>query len=149
MEFGIVLLLGSALISILLYRMALDELKELKMQLQDLVDKGFIRPSISLWGTQVLFVKKNDGTMRLCIDYRQLNKVMIKNKYLLPRIDDLFDQLQGASVFLKIGLRSGYYQLKIRKSDVSKMTFKTQYGHYEFLVMPFGPNNPCLHSWIL
>ena len=89
----------------------------------------------------MLFVKKKDGTMRLCIDYRQLNKVAIKNKYLLPRIDDLFDQLHRASVFLKIDLRSKYYQLKIGESDVSKTTFKTRYGHYKFLVMPFGLTN--------
>ena len=95
----------------------------------------------------MLFVKKN-GIMRLCIDYWQLNKVTIKNKYLLPRIDDLFDQLQGANVFSKIDLRSGYHQLKIKKSDVSKMTFKTRYGHYEFLLMPFRLTNSPLHSWI-
>ena len=121
--------------------MALAELKELKTQLQDLVDKCFIRPSVSPWGALVLFVKKKDGTMRLCIDHRQHNKVMIKNKYSLPRIDDLFDQLQEASVFLKIDLRSRYHQLKIRESNVSKRAFKTRYGHYEFLVMPFGLTN--------
>ena len=117
------------------------ELKELKTQLQDLVDKGFIRPSVSPWGTPVLFVKKNDGTMRLCIDYRQLNKVTIKNRYPLPRIDDLFDQLQGASVFSKIDLRMGYHQLKIKEIDILNTAFKTCYGYYEFLVMPFGLMN--------
>ena len=96
------------------YRMALAELKELKEQLQDLLSKGFIRPSVSPWGVPVLFVKKKDGSMRMCIDYRQLNKVTIRNKYPIPRIDDLFDQLQGASVFSKIDLRSGYHQLKVR-----------------------------------
>ena len=104
--------------------------------MQDLVDKGFIWPSVS-----VLFVKKKDGTIIPCIDYRQLNKVTIKNKYLLLRIDDLFDQIQGASVFLKMDLRFGYHQLKIRESDVSKTTFKTWYGHYEFLILPFRLTN--------
>ena len=89
----------------------------------------------------MLFVKKKDGTILLCIDYQQLNKVMIKNKYLLPRIDNLFDQLWGPSVFSKIYLGLGYHELKIRESDVSKTTFKTQYGHYEFLVMPLGLTN--------
>ncbi|WRX10264.1 Reverse transcriptase/retrotransposon-derived protein [Theobroma cacao] len=119
------------------YRMAPVELKELKVQLQDLVDKGFICPSTSLWGAPVLFVKKKDGTLRLCIDYRQLNRVTIKNKYPLSRIDDLFDQLRGAMVFFKIDLRFGYYQLKIKEQDVPKTAFRTRYGHYEFLVMPF------------
>ena len=125
LEFGINLLSGSALISIPPYRMARAKLKELKTQLQDLVDKGFIQPSVSHWGAPMLFVKKKDGTMRLCIDYRQLNKVTIKDKYLLPRIDDLFNQLQRASVFFKIDLRSGYHQLKIKESDMSKTEFKT------------------------
>ena len=123
------------------YRMAPAELKELKDQLQDLLSKGFIRPSVSPWGAPVLFVKKKDGTMRMCIDYRQLNKVTVKNKYPLPRIDDLFDQLQGASLFSKIDLRSGYHQLKIRASDIPKTAFRTRYGHYEFLVMSFGLTN--------
>ena len=105
--------------------------------------------SVSLWGAPILFVKKKDGTMRLCIDYRQLNKVTIKNKYPFLRIDDWFDQLEGASVFSKIDLRSGYHQLKIKESDVSKMAFKTRYGHYEFLVMPFRLRMHHLHSWIL
>ena len=103
-EFSVELLPGTSPISIAPYRMAPTELKELKAQLQDLLDKGFIRPSTSPWGAPVLFVKKKDGTLRLCIDYRQLNKVTIKNKYPLPRIDDLFDQLQGAKYFLKIEL---------------------------------------------
>ena len=105
-EFGIELVPGTTPISIAPYRMAPTELKELKAQLQELTDRGFARPSFSPWGAPVLFVKKKDGTMRLCIDYRQLNKVTIKNKYPLPRIDDLFDQLKGASVFSKIDLRS-------------------------------------------
>ena len=106
-----------------------------------MVDKGFIRPSVSRWGALVLFVKKNDETMRLCIDYWQLNKMTIKNKYMLSRIDNLFDQLQGEKVFSKIDLRSEYHQLKIRELDVSKTTFTTRYGHYKFSVMPFGLTN--------
>ena len=116
-EFNVELLPGTSPISIAPYRMAPTELKELKAQLQDLLDKGFIRPSTSPWGAPVLFVKKKDGTLRLCIDYRQLNKVTIKNKYPLPRIDDLFDQLQGAEYFSKIDLQSGYHQLRIKKED--------------------------------
>ena len=86
-------------------------------------------------------MKKKDGTLRMCIDYRQINKVTVKNKYLLPRIEDLFDQLKGAGVFLKIDLRSGYYQLRVKEVDVPKIAFRTRYGHYEFLVMPFGFTN--------
>jgi hypothetical protein len=112
-EFTIDLLPDTAPISKAPYRMALLELKELKDQLQELLDRGFIRPSVSPWGAPVLFVKKKDGSMRFCIDYRELNKVTIKNRYPLPRIDDLFDQLQGSQVFSKIDLRSGYHQLKI------------------------------------
>ncbi|KAL0445917.1 UNVERIFIED_CONTAM: Transposon Ty3-I Gag-Pol polyprotein, partial [Sesamum latifolium] len=128
-------------ISIAPYRMAPSELKELKKQLEELLDKGFIRPSISPWGAPVLFVKKKDGSMRLCIDYRQLNRITIKNKYPLPRIDDLLDQLKGATVFSKIDLRSGYWQLRIEEGSISKTTFRTRYGHYEFVVMPFGLTN--------
>ena len=105
------------------YRMALAELKELKAQLQELLDKGFIRPSFSTWGVPVLFVKKKDGSLRLCIDYRQLNKVTIRNKYHLPKIEDLFNQLQGVKVFSKIDLCSGYHQLRIKESDVFKIAF--------------------------
>ena len=140
-DFPIDLVPGTAPISLPPYRMAPAELKELKAQLQELVDGGFIRPSISPWGAPVLFVKKKDGTWRLCVDYRQLNKVTIRNKYPLPRIDDLFDQLQGARVFSKIDLRSGYHQLRIRESDVPKTAFRTRYGHYEFLLMSFGLTN--------
>ncbi|KAL0540162.1 hypothetical protein IC582_024392 [Cucumis melo] len=140
-EFTIELLPGIAPISQAPYRMAPSELKELKMQLQELVDKGYIRPSVSPWGAPVLFVKKKDGTLRLCIDYRQLNKVTIRNKYPLPCIDDLFDQLRGAGLFSKIDLRSGYHQLKVRESDIAKTAFRTRYGHYKFRVMPFGLTN--------
>ena len=121
--------------------MAVVELKELKLQLQVLLEKGFIRPSVSSWGAPVLFVKKKDGTLRLCVDYRQLNKVTVKKNYLLPRIDDLFNQLKGESVFLKINLRSWYHQLRIKDMDVHKTAFRTRYRHYEFLVMPFGLTN--------
>ena len=117
--------------------MAPVEIKELKLQLQELLEKGFIRPSVSPWGAHVLFVKKKDGTLRLCIDYRQLNKLTVKNKYLLPKINDLFDQLKGASIFSKIDLRSRYHQLRIKDMDVHKTAFRTRYGHYEFLVMSF------------
>ena len=117
------------------------ELKELKVQMEELVSKGFVRPSTSPWGASVLFVKKKDGSLRLCIDYKELNKVTIQNQYMLPRIDDLFHQLQGTRVFSKIDLRSGYHQLKIRSEDVPKTAFKTRYGHYEFLVNPFGLTN--------
>ncbi|KAJ9536067.1 hypothetical protein OSB04_un000770 [Centaurea solstitialis] len=140
-EFRIDLLPGAAPIARSPYRLAPSEMKEMMAQLQELLDKGFIRPSTSPWGAPVLFVKKKDGTMRMCIDYRELNKLTIKNKYPLPRIDDLFDQLVGASYFSKIDLRSGYHQLKVREEDVSKTAFRTRYGHYEFLVMPFGLTN--------
>ncbi|KAL4020587.1 hypothetical protein IC575_019368 [Cucumis melo] len=121
--------------------MAPTELKELKVQLQELLDKSFIQPSVSPWGVPVLFVKKKDGSMRLCIDYRELNKVTVKNLYPLPKIDDLFDQFQGATVFSKIDLRSGYHQLRIRDSDIPKTVFRSIYGHYEFIVMSFGLTN--------
>ncbi|KAA0051719.1 pol protein [Cucumis melo var. makuwa] len=140
-DFAIELEPGTAPISRAPYRMAPAELKELKVQLQELLDKGFIRPSVSPWGAPVLFVKKKDGSMRLCIDYRELNKVTVKNCYPLPRIDDLFDQLQGATVFSKIDLRSGYHQLRFRDSDIPKTAFRLRYGHYEFIVMSFGLTN--------
>ena len=140
-DFQIELAPGTEPISKAPYRMAPLELKELKVQMEELVSKGFVRPSTSPWGAPVLFVKKKDGSLRLCIDYKELNKVTIRNQYPLPRIDDLFDQLQGVRVFSKIDLRSGYHQLKIRLEDVPKTAFKTRYGHYEFLVMPFGLTN--------
>ncbi|KAD7117060.1 hypothetical protein E3N88_04328 [Mikania micrantha] len=140
-EFIIDLIQGANPIAKAPYRLAPSELHELMTQLQDLLDKGFISPSISPWGAPLLFVKKKDGSFRMCIDYRELNKVTVKNKYPLPRIDDLFDQLQGASWFSKIDLRSGYHQIKVREEDVPKTAFRTRYGHYEFLVMSFGLTN--------
>ncbi|GKA62190.1 putative reverse transcriptase domain-containing protein [Tanacetum coccineum] len=109
-----------------------SEMKELSDQLKELSNKGFIRPSSSPWGASVLFVKKKDGSFRMCIDYRELNKLTVKNRYPLPRIDDLFDQLQGSSVYSKIDLRSGYHQLRVREEDIPKTAFRTRYGHYEF-----------------
>ncbi|KAL4031031.1 hypothetical protein IC575_009287 [Cucumis melo] len=134
---------GTTPISQTPYRMAPpSKLKESKNQLEELIEKGYIRPSTSPWGAHVLFVKKKDGSMRLCIDYQQLNKVTIKNVYpLLQIINDLFYQLKGASVFSKIELYSGYHQLRIKKSDVPKTTFRMRYEHYEFLVMSFGLTN--------
>lgn len=140
-EFAIDLAPGTEPVSKAPYRMAPVEMKELATQLKDLLDKGVIRPSVSPWGAPVLFVKKKDGSMRLCIDYRELNKLTIKNKYPLPRIDDLFDQLKDAVCFSKIDLRSGYHQLKIKPEDIPKTAIRTRYGHYEFLVMSFGLTN--------
>ncbi|GJV89520.1 putative reverse transcriptase domain-containing protein [Tanacetum coccineum] len=118
-----------------------SEMKELSDQLQELSDKGFIRPSSSPWGAPVLFVKKKDGSFWMCIDYQELNKLMVKNRYLLLRIDDLFDQLQRSSVYSKIDLRSSYHPLRVREEDILKTAFRTRYGHYEFQVMPFGLTN--------
>ncbi|CAH9107428.1 unnamed protein product, partial [Cuscuta europaea] len=140
-EFSIELMPGTAPISKAPYRMAPKEMQELKEQLEELLEKGYIRPSVSPWGAPVLFVKKKDGSLRLCIDYRELNQATIKNKYPLPRIDDLFDQLKGACTFSKIDLRSGYHQVRIAEKDVPKTAFRTRYGHYEFTVMPFGLTN--------
>lgn len=132
---------GTAPLSKAPYRMAPAEMAELKKQLEELLDKGFIRPSSSPWGAPVLFVKKKDGSFRLCIDYRGLNRVTVKNKYPLPRIDELLDQLKGATWFSKVDLASGYHQIPIEPSDVRKTAFRTRYGHYEFVVMPFGLTN--------
>ncbi|GKB20851.1 putative reverse transcriptase domain-containing protein [Tanacetum coccineum] len=131
----------AALVARAPYRLAPSEMKELSEQLQELSDKGFIRPSSSPSGAPVLFVKNKDGSFRMCIDYRELNKLTVKNRYPLPRIDDLFDQLQGSSIYSKIDLRSGYHQLRVREQDIPKMAFRTRYGHYEFQVMPFGLTN--------
>jgi hypothetical protein len=140
-EFIIELQPGTAPISKRPYRMPPNELAELKIQLQDLLDKGYIHPSASPWGCPTLFVKKKDNSLRLCVDYRPLNAVTIKNKYPLPRIDILFDQLAKAKVFSKIDLQSGYHQIKIRPSDIPKIAFSTRYGLYEYLVMSFGLTN--------
>ncbi|GJY27655.1 putative reverse transcriptase domain-containing protein [Tanacetum coccineum] len=140
-EFRIDLIPGASLVVKSPYRLAPSEMLELSNQLKELQEKGFIRPSHSPWGAPVLFVKKKDGAMIMCIDYRELNKLTIKNRYPLPRIDDLFDQLQGACCFSKIDLRSGYHQLRVREEDIPKTAFRTRYGHFEFTVMPFGLTN--------
>jgi hypothetical protein len=144
-EFVIELKPGAAPISRRSYRMPPNELAELKTQLQDLMDKGFIRPSSSPWGCPAIFVKKKDQTLRMCVDYRPLNEVTVKNKYPLPRIDLLFDQLTGAWVFSKIDLRLGYHQIRIRPEDIPKTAFTTQYGLFEYLVMSFGLTNAPAH----
>ena len=140
-DFGIELHLGTSLISMTPNRMAPVELQELRVQLQELLDKGFIRLSTSQWGAPVLFTKKMDKTLQLCIDYRQLNRVTVKNRYPLPRIDKLFDQLRGARVYSKIDLRTGSHQLRVRETDIPKTAFRTHYGHFKFTVMPFGLAN--------
>ena len=140
-DLAIEVLHGTTPISRALYFMAPTKLKELKTQLQDLLDKGFVQPSLLPWGAPVLFVKKKDGTLQMCIDYRKINKVTMKNKYLLPRIEDIFYQLKGGNVFSKIDLQSRYYQLRVKDIDVPKTAFRTRYGRYEFLVMPFGLTN--------
>jgi hypothetical protein len=141
LDFSIDLVLGGVPTSRVPYRMSALELVELKMQLKEMMDKGYIRPSVSPWGALALFVKKKDDALRLCIDYRQLNKMTIKNKYHFPRIDDLLDQLRGATIFSKIDLRLGYHQFRIKDEDIHKTTFRTRYGHYEFVLVPFGLTN--------
>ncbi|GKE59557.1 putative reverse transcriptase domain-containing protein, partial [Tanacetum coccineum] len=131
-EFQIELIPRAAPVARAPYRLAPSEIKELSEQLQELSDKGFIRPSSSPWGAPVLFVKKKDGSFRMCIDYRELNKLTVKNRYPLPRIDDLFDQLQGSSIYSKIDLRSDYHQLRVQEQDIPKTASRTRYGHYEF-----------------
>ncbi|KAK9136133.1 hypothetical protein Syun_015463 [Stephania yunnanensis] len=140
-EFIIELLPGTQPIACRPYRMTPAEQEEVRRQLDELLEKGFIHPSMSPWGAPILFVKKKDGTMRMCIDYRKLNQVTVRNHYPLPRIDDLFDQLKGARFFSKIDLRSGYHQLRIRVEDIQKTAFSTRYGLFEFTVMPFGLTN--------
>ncbi|GJU61571.1 putative reverse transcriptase domain-containing protein [Tanacetum coccineum] len=136
-EFRIDLIPGALPVVKSPYRLAPSEMQELSNQLKELQEKGFIRPSHSPWGAPMLFVKKKDGALRMCIDYRELNKLIIKNRYPLPRIDDLFDKLQGVCCFSKIDLRLGYHQLRVREEDIPKTAFRTRYGHFEFTVMPF------------
>nr|GFB12833.1 putative reverse transcriptase domain-containing protein [Tanacetum cinerariifolium] len=140
-EFQIDLVLGAASVARAPYRLAPAEMQELSTQLQELFDRGFIRPSFSPYGASVLFVKKKDGSFRMCINYHELNKLIVKNRYPLLRIDDLFDQLQGSRVYSKIDQRSGYHQLRVCEEDIPKITFRNRYGHYEFQVMPFGLTN--------
>ena len=140
-DFHIKLHPGTSPISKTPHRMAPVELQELKVQIQELLGKDFIRTSTSPWGAPVLFAKKKDKTLRLCINYRQLNRVTIKNRYPLPRIDDLFDQLRGVQVYSKINLHTGYHQLRVREANIPKTTFRMQYGRFEFTVMPFGLTN--------
>jgi hypothetical protein len=140
-EFIIELLLGTPSILKRPYRMPMNELVELKKQIAELQSKGFIRPSSSPWEAPIIFVEKKDGTQQMCVVYRSLNEVTIKNKYPLPQIEDLFNQMKGASVFSKIDLRSGYHQLRIWESDIAKTTFCTRYGLYKYTVMCFGLTN--------
>nr|GEY84448.1 putative reverse transcriptase domain-containing protein [Tanacetum cinerariifolium] len=140
-EFRIELIPRAILVAKSPYRLAPSELEELSGQLKELYDKGFIRPSSFPWGASVLFVKKKDGSFRMRIDYRELNKLTVKNRYPLPRIDDLFDQLQRSQFFSKINLTSGYHQLRVHADDIPNTAFKTRYGHFEFIVMPFGLTN--------
>nr|GEW95590.1 putative reverse transcriptase domain-containing protein [Tanacetum cinerariifolium] len=140
-KFQIDLVPGTTPVARAPYRLALAELQELSTQLQEIFDRGFIRPSSSPWGASVLFVKKKDGSFRMCINYHELNKLTVKNRYPLTRIDGLFDQLQGSRVYSKIDLRSGCHQLRVREEDIPKTAFRTRYGHYEFRVMPFGLTN--------
>jgi hypothetical protein len=139
--FVIELIPGTAAISKRAYRVSGPELVELKKQIDELSEKGYIRPSTSPWATPVLFVEKKDGTKRMCIDYRALNEVTIRNKYRLPKLEDLFDQQREATMFSKIDMRSGYHQLRIQPSDILKTTFITKYGLYEYTVMYFGLKN--------
>nr|GEX85771.1 putative reverse transcriptase domain-containing protein [Tanacetum cinerariifolium] len=140
-EFQINLVPGAAPVARMPYRLAPSEMKELSNLLHEFFDKGFIRPSSSPWGASVLFVKKKDGSFQMCIDYQELDKLTVKNRYPLIRIDDLFDQLQGSSVYSKIDLRLGYHQLRVHEEDIPKTAFRTRYGYYDFQVMPFGLTN--------
>jgi hypothetical protein len=140
-DFSIDLMPGDAPMSNTPYRMSTPKLKELQMQLEELFNKGYIHPSVSPWGAPIIFVKNKCGTLRLCIDFRQLNKVTIKKNYPFPRINDLFDKLKGARIFSKIDLGSGYHQVRIKEEDINKILFKTRYVHCEFMVVSFGLSN--------
>src|SRR4051812_14735056 len=146
-EFAIELIPGTILVSMAPYRMSASKLDELKSQLEELLEKEFIRPSVSPWGAPVSLVKKKEGSMRLCVDYKQLNKVTIKNRYPLPRIDDLMDQLVGACVFSKIDLRYGYHQIRVKDDDIQKTAFRTRYGHYEYSVCRLGLLMHLVYLW--
>ena len=140
-QHGIDIVQGSKPVSKPPYRMSASEAKEVEGQLADYLARGFIRPSTSPWASPILLVKKKDGTMRMCVDYRGLNALTIKNKYPLPRVDELFDQLQGKRYFSKVDLRSGFHQVRVSIDDILKTAFRTRFGHFEFLVMPFGLTN--------
>ncbi|GKE87281.1 putative reverse transcriptase domain-containing protein, partial [Tanacetum coccineum] len=140
-DFQIYLVLSIAPVARAIYRLASSEMQELSTQLQELADKGFIRPSSSPWGASVLFVEKKNGSFQMCIDYWESNKLTIKNQYPLSRIDNLFDQLQGSSVYSKIDLRSGYHQLRVQEEYIPNTAFRTRYSHYEFQVIPFRLTN--------
>jgi hypothetical protein len=137
-DFSVNLMPRAAPVSKAPYRMSMPELKQLQLHLEELLKKGYIRPSVSPWGALVLLVKKKDRALKLCIDFRQLKKVTIKNKYPLPRIDDLFDQLKDVKIFSKIDLRSGYHQVRIKDEYINNTAFRTRYGHYEFTMVSFG-----------
>jgi hypothetical protein len=139
--FPIDLVPGAAPVSKTPYRMSTLELKELKMKFEEFLKKGYILLSVSPWETPILFVKMKDGTLRMCIEFQKLNKYTIKKKYPLPRIDDLFDHLSGEKIFSKIDLTTGYHQVRIKEEDIDTTTFRTRYGHYEFVVVPFGLTN--------
>jgi hypothetical protein len=141
LDFNIELKPGAKPISKTPYRMTTTEICELQMQLKELLDLGLIMPNLSPWGALVIFLKKKDGSLRLCIDYRDLIHATVKNRYLMPRIDDFFDQMKGAVVFANIDLQLGYHRLRIKEGDIPKTTFRTQFGHYDFVTVPFGLTN--------